>query len=456
MSLRWCSLLSLWAALAGCTATPSDVAFRVAVVGDDPFLGADTLALRVERADGTLIAEELYPPDTRAFVLSPLPFETPLSLRVETRVGTLPLAGGRSFLFEVPGPASPPSRGPDVTLGLLGRHALVGALPTSAEIRALAATDEGALLATRDALIRFVAHGDDGRAALLDPIALPLSRVGATFTPLAGGMLAVGGAEAGATLFASDGTIVDTVFVDVLGGAALATLEAGALIAGGRDGGGAERTEVLLVAFSEARGLEPQVLEPLPAPRSEARALALHAMSSAGPVPRVLVVDGTSGGAPADDFLVIDPEGMAGTTSWTPPRVLRGAALTPLETGQVLAAGGRDPTDAVVDEVRVLFVHAERPMDFLSPEPDRLFRAREGATALTFAPGVALVLGGRDPMGLSIDATELADLRILPGSVRLTGSLPRPSVATQAVRLGDTSILVVSGDAVSLYFPYPL
>ncbi len=110
----------------GCAPSPSGVSFRVAVVGDDPFLGADAIELYVVRADGTPLFEQRLAPTERDVVLGPLPFDAEMSIVLEMRLGILPLGGGRSFPFVVPGPGMAPTRSPDVTLMVMRRHEAVG------------------------------------------------------------------------------------------------------------------------------------------------------------------------------------------------------------------------------------------------------------------------------------------------------------------------------------------
>lgn len=452
----------------GCAPSPSDVSFRVAVVGDDPFLGADAIELRVVREGGAPLFEDRLAPSERSVALGPLPFGAEMSIVVETRLGTLPLGGGRSFPFVVPGPGAAPTRSPDVTLGLLGRHAVVATLGVGVRVLAIAPTSTGALLVTDEALVPFLAHGADGRPALAAGVALPAARLGACFVALPDGVLAVGGAAPGATLFSADGAVLaETTSPDLraVGGAALAALDDGSvLVAGGRDAGGARLTDVRRLELGVS-GLVVEHLAPLLEGRSDARAVALSApTTSRGEVRRVLLVDGTTASGPADDLVVLDPDvATRAPVSWLPPIVVHGAALASIETGQVLMAGGRDAGGLLSNDVRLLFVDGEDPMPgedplaFVSPAPDPgLLRARQGATALAFASGVALILGGTDATGLPVEATELANLRVLPGSVRGTGSLPVPAASTAAALLADRSILVAAEGTLTLYFPYPL
>lgn len=441
-----------------CAPPREEVPFRIAVVGGDPFRGADATLVRLTRADGTTIWSSRHAPTERALALGPLPFATEMTLVVETVLGDLPLAGGRSFPFSVPGPGAPPTASPDVTLGLLGRHATVATLATGARVRAIAPTASGALLATDDALVPFLAHGADGRPALGTPRSIPAARVGASLAPLDGGLVAIGGTESGATLFASDGSIVAELAGPGLEtGAALAALGPDAvLVVGGRDASGAAVAEVSRVERT-SDGLALVPLEPLARARRDARALRVEVTGTLGRAARVLVVDGTTALGPADDILILDPDGAEPARAWTPSPVVRGAAVAELQAGQVVFAGGRDGSSAVVSDVRILIIYADRDPRFASPAPDPgLFRAREQATAVVHAPGAALILGGRDAAGAPIADTELADLRVLPGSVRLTGSLARAPDAVAAAMLGDGSILVAADETVSLYFPYPL
>lgn len=444
--------IGLAIALAACAPGLDSVPFRVVPVGGDPFLGADRITLHVSSSDGRELVGVELPPDTRDFGIGPLAYDEGLVLGLETGLDTLSLARGRSFPFAV-SPAGLVGSA-DVTLGVLGRHAHVLDLPDLAT--SLAATNVGALVATRTHLVPFLAHGPDGRPALGLRVPLPAARVGATFAPLDGGLLAVGGADAGATLFAADGTVLAELAADALpivSEVALAPLGPTAvLLVGGLDVAGA-LTDGVTRLESEGGVLSVVALEPLAAPRAGARALALSATSSSGAVPRVLVDGGRGPGGPADELVVLDPSGAAGAVVFLPPVVVHGAALAAVETGQLMLAGGRALDGAVTDEVRVLFVDAERPPAFLSPPPPRLFRARVGALALGFAPGVVLVLGGADAAGDATDATELADLRALPGRVFLTGSLPAPALTSAAAHLLDGTILVASGASLSLYFP---
>lgn len=442
----------------GCNAG-TVIDFRTVVVGEDPFLGAETLELRVRRGDGTLVALDVLPPDTRALAAGPLPFGEPLTIEVETRLGALPLATGRSFPFVVAGPGEAPSRSPDVTLGVLGRHALVATLPAVPTSAIAVPTEAGALLVTGEAAIPFVAHGDDGRPRSDPPVPLPAGRRGGMVAAALGGALVIGGTEPGATWLDARGAAMesldDPLLTAVTGGAVVAIAEDVVVVIGGQASDGATLDAVVRLEH-QATGWTAHALVPLPAPRTAAQALVVRAASTSGAVPRVLVEGGTDGATMnVLPLVVLDPEGVDAPRTFTPPRPRRGEALADIAVGQVMLAGGVDAAGTVVSDVDVLFVDADRPLGVLSPAPDPLFRARRDACAVVLSEGVSLVVGGRDPDGAPIDASEIAALAVLPGRVRLTGSLPQAGSPTEAIRLGDGTVLVYAGDRASLYFPFP-
>ena len=448
-------LAALLLGAVGCAGDRS-VEFRVVVVGDDPFLGADTTEVRVHAADGTLVALDLLADRNAPLELGPLPFGAPLVVEVETRLGSLPLALGRSFPFVVPGPEAAASGPADVTLGLLGRHAPLGLRPGAVGSLRVLPSARGAWLVSADAIIPFLAHGADGHPALGTAQPLSPPRRGAAAIGLGGGVLLVGGAAAGASFIDPSGAerVLEAPGLVAVRGIAPATVDGAVLLAGGEAEDGTLVADVWRVRLeSDAVLVEP--LPPLPAPRAGAQATAFLANGSAGTVPRVLVEGGRDAAGETFELVVIDPTGTSPSAPWTSPRPRRGCAIAPLAAGQVMLAGGVEPDGTVVSDVDVLVVDVERPWVLLAPAPDPLFRARTGAVAVPLAPGLILVAGGTDPGGAPIDATELADLRLLPGRVRLTGSLPEGAATTDAAALEDGTILVAAGSGLSLYFPFP-
>lgn len=445
----------------GCGPSGPRVPFRVITLGDDPFFAttATAIAVTVEH-DGVRdpSTSTRFSPSERTLTLPPMTYGSGYAILVETELSGLVLARGRSFPFAVNSGGA--DRAPDVSLGVLGRYGAAVTGDTSDPYELATPSEDGALLASRLGLTRFVAHGSDGRPTLLPRSAWPPSRLGGSFVPLADAMLVVGGAETGASLVAADGTVLAEVAPTALAardGSTLVAIDAAsAIVIGGARPDGSPVTDVVRIMW-DGSALTTTRLAPLPAGRTNARAVLLAAHVGAAIAARVLVYDGTSALGPASDVLVVDPAGLAAPSATSLAIPLANAAACALDTGLVLLAGGRDAM-GVTGQVSILVVSPDQipPVAALTPAPPHgLFRPREHAVALGLGSGIALVIGGVDDAGLPVPESEIAEVHLdsLPGSVVLTGSVPTPGLATTATRLRDHTVLVSSDGSLSIYFP---
>lgn len=457
MSKASASALALAALLAACGRPTLEVDYRVVPLGDDPFAGADTIAVSVEHA-GTRISTTRFAVASRAWSVPEVPFGTDYTLIVEPELSGLVLGRGRSFPFDLPTPTTARPL-PDVTVGVLGRFAPLPAASDATAFATVAATSDGALLAGPAGFALWHAHDAVSAHPSLDPRApWPAARVGGATASIALGVLVVGGAAAGATFFDATGAVLGELGADVIharSGAAVVAVDAqSALVVGGEDASGARIDDVVRVTWSGS-ALSARALTPLPAPRHDARAVALDARTATATVRRVLVMDGTTAAGDDTSLVLLDPLDLDPPVVVTPAPAILGSAACALATGLVLLAGGHDTTGAPSAAVRVLVVQPDQhpPLALLSPAPPSLFRARDHAFALPFGTSLALVLGGIDASGTAVAETELVDLGLVPGSVVLTGSLPSVGVATIGARLHDHTLLVASDASLALYFP---
>lgn len=456
--VRW-ALLAV-SLLACSSETP--VPFRVVVLGDDPFFGGTATAIVVTvEHDGVRDATSVtrFMPHETSLRMRTMPFGTGLDLVVETELSGLVLARGRSFPFDV-GPQGA-SRMPDVSLGVLGRFAAVGTGDASDPFALVAPDADGAILASTLGIARFVAHAAaDGRPMLTPRVLWPATRVGGSLAAMDGGVLVVGGANAGASLVDADGSVraeLDASALPVVRGVALVSIDAATVLAiGGVQPDDALVDDVTRISWDGAR-LTAEPLAPLPALRSHARATAFVARRGAALEPRVLVVDGQTPVGHANDLVLIDPSDVDPPRSVTLAGLTVRAALCPIDTGLVLLAGGLDGTGAPTGQLTLLVVQPDQaadPIAALSPAPPPLFHARESAVAVPLGSGLALIVGGRDASGLPMTDAEIAEIRrdALPGSVVLTGSIPTGGNITAAAALADHTFLVSSDGALSIYF----
>ncbi len=448
----------------GCGPEHARVPFHVIVLGPDPFFGGTVSDVVVSIERGGIRDESVttrYAPDARELVLPPLPYGDDYALIVETELGGLTLGRGRSFPFAVrPEGADHP---PDVTLGALGRFASLTAGASAPPWQETWATDEGAMLTSSAGLATFVAHDAVTGAPRLSPtVSWPPAHLGGSGVALGGGALVVGGAEAGAELVLGDGSVAGRLGPEVLratrGMSVVAVDGTTVLVAGGAAADDTPVLDVVRVVLGDA-GLSASTLAALPSARVGAAPLLIEARGGTrGVESRVLLLGGTDAtGARTSEVALLDPTGAAAPFVVSPAIPTSESAACALDVGLVLVAGGRDDAGTVVADTNLLVVQLGSPptIEVLSPAPPPLFRARAGAYALAFAPGVALVVGGLDAAGLPLADTELAEVRLdsLPGSVVLSDGLATPAAGSTGTRLHDHTLLVTAGDSVSLYFP---
>lgn len=449
---------------AGCAPERTRVPFHVVALGPDPFFGGtiSDIVVAVERGgvrDDSVTTR--YAPDARELVLPPLPHGGDYALVVETELDGLTLGRGRSFPFSVS--AAGAERAPDVTLGAVGRFASLapgGAEPAWEEMWP---TDEGALLTSTAGLARFVAHeASTGLPTLAPTVGWPAARVGGFGVGLGTGALVVGGTSGGAALVLPDGTVAAELGADVLPaahGMSVVTLdESSVLVAGGATDAGEPVLDVVKITLTDGR-LSTTALPPLTEPRLDAEPLAIEARTTTLAIePRVMMLGGTDAtGLAASSIVLLDPSGGAAPQRLASTIPTSDSAACALDVGLVLVAGGRDAAGTVVTDTNLLVVQLGDPssIEVLSPAPPRLFRARAGAYALSFGAGLALVVGGVDASGAPLAETELAEVRLdaLPGSIVLSDRVVSPAAGSSGTRLSDHTLLVSTGDSVSLYFP---
>lgn len=424
--------------LAGCAPGTERIAFHVrGAPPDDPFRGADTLVVALERGGRTVAGtEQIFPIDAPALELVDLPFGEDLALRVEARFGDLVLARGRSFPFDYLAADAAPARPPDVLIGTLGRFAQpLSELPPGTPL-ALAPAPDGARVATASTVLAYRAHAAQGVPSL-EPIAsVPASRAGALWLAAGDDLIALGGAEPGATRFDPEGRARELA----LDGSPRA---AAALPDG-------ERVIVWLADGSVVR-VDPDAtaeLARLDAPTADAVALAVPARLGDRDVVRVLLADG-------DRAFVVDPEGIVAPSSASLAPARRGRVIAVVGTGLVLVAGGVDEAGVVSDEVALWVLRPDRDpsLEAVSPAPPLLFAARARASVASFGEGLLLISGGTGAAGEPLASAELIDATALPGDVVATGALPFADARPLAVSLRDRTVLVAGAGGIAVYFP---
>lgn len=455
--------LAAWITL-GCAPGSTAVPFHVVVAGPDPFFDGtiSDVVVRIERAGvRDASATTRYAPSARELVMPPLPYGDDYTLVVETELDGLTLGRGRSYPFTVDPNGADPT--PDVTLGALGRFASIAPASAAPAWDEMWPTDEGALLTSSAGLATFLAHDPEtALPTLRATVPWSAAHAGGRGTGLGPGALVVGGAEGGAELVMPDGSVVAHLGADVLRathGMSVVTLDArSVLVAGGLTAANEPVLDVVRVDL-EGTSLSSVSLRPLTAPRLDAEPLAIDARGASLVIEaRVMLVGGTDAASqPASDIVLLDPSGSAPPYALATGIPTTDAAVCALDVGLVLVAGGRDTSGNVVATTNLLVIQLGDPplVEVLSPAPPRLFRARAGAYALPFGPGLALVSGGVDASGVPLAEAELAEVRLdfLPGSIVLSDRVASPALGSSGTRLGDHTLLVSAGDSLSLYFP---
>lgn len=408
---------------------------------DDPFVGADSLVVGLER-DGQLLSETVSSsPLADEWSLPSLPYGERLRFVVETRMGDLPLGRGRSFPFDFPEDGAPRGSA-DVHLGSLG---LFGrAAPGGAPVGAIRATDTGAIWVTRDGVVeRYVAHDAAGH-----PRVERVADHGLSMRWLAvrdRGFVGLAGTDV--AVVDGDGALLGVTPLDALAAhdveaAALVPLADAVVVLGG--GSAVTRLDV------GARGeIVATPLEPLPVSVAAASGCAVEL--AAGPRVLALVRDGPG---PRVDAYLVDPLGRVATVHGQIDAPASGFAMGVLAVGVsaiVAVVGGRSPS-GVDGRVITLLV---TPDGFeLLPAPDELIVPRADARLVEVIEGLLLVAGGVDDLGAPIRRAELialGGLEDLPGDVVPTGELPTDPVAPAGVALADSSALLVDEGLIAIY-----
>jgi len=458
LKLSWVALVAGLAS--ACAPNGARVPFRVVTLGDDPFFGSTATAIAVtveQHGVRNLASTTRFAPTDRTLTLPPFPFGSDYSIVVETELSGFVLARGRSFPFSVTERGA--DRMPDVSLGVLGRFGTALHGDASDPFVFVTASDDGAVLASPLGVSRFIAHGSDGRPRLTSRAPWPSTRVGGTFSSLGAGLLAVGGASAGATLVDADGGLLaqlDARDVRVSAGVALVPLDAASVLAiGGAMPDGTQVDDVVRIAW-DGSALSATRLTPLPAARADARAVLVTVRDGSSLVPRVMVLGGQGTLGPLGDALLVDPADRIGPISVPLASPFTHAAVHAIDTGLVLVVGGRDAAGMVTGAVTILVVQPNQSpvITALSPAPPPLFRARVDAAAVELGTGLALVVGGVDASGAAVREAEIVEVSLdfITGNVVLTGSVPTATIPTAATRLSDHTILVAEGADLSLYF----
>ena len=455
------SLAPMLAILALGCAPPEPLAFRVVSgigADDDPWFGADRVAIRLEQNDqGIAETEQLFALDAPEWRLDGLPFGRHLRLEVEARGGDIVLARGHSFPFDrLEDDAIPVARA-DVLLGTVGNFARTANVRGPiAEIYPL---PDGAIWVTTDGeLVRYVAHGEDGNAQTE-----PLARgpADARWVAIGGiGLLAVDGDSV--ALFGPAGALLATATDPRLlrhgAGAALVSVDGAVLLVGGDDAG----VPGSLVTRIEPRGagISLIALEDLPNARSGHVARAVIASDRGGAeLERVLCVGGMDASGPRTDAVLIDPLGVDPTAPSDPTLAdlpSAGAALGPLAPGLVAVIGGDGVSDVALSTVTLLTVES-RSVRRLIDLRVGLVTARRDAAIVELREGLLLVVGGTGgpasaPVELASAELVLAVGTGLVAEVRATGLLPAPIGHPSVVRLADSSAIVVGDAYVAAYF----
>lgn len=459
-------VLFLCGALGVTACTGSEPVTFGLVTGRDatPFSG-EVITIAVER-DGVILDERAFPMDSPTFALPSLPFGTGLRIRVQVLTGGTVFARGHSFPFDAEA-GQPVTPTPHVFVGELGNFARTTTGGPDGKIVGLIAADDGARFVTDAGSVwAYRAHGalDGSGEALLEIIArAPSDRLDGSWVGVGRwGWIAVGGSNAGLSLVRADGEVLDeraTGLEEHGTGAAVVGFEDGALVIGGSSTGAATTAVTWLSALPDADRIEIRTAPALPFPVADARAIAVRVREVGRESGRrVLVLGGkTSGGAPSDTALLVDPDGVRPPVS--APLALEGledAGLSDLGEGLVLVVGG-GRTGAALDRLDVLSLRADStvPIDLL-PRPTPLARGVLGPAVIPFAPGRALIAGGRSSSGAPVDHAHVfgVELGALPGEADATAPLPAPAGSPRGIALDDGSLLVVDEGTLALYSPH--
>ena len=475
---RWALSVGLSLGAACAAEDGAAIDFRIVhATDDDPYAGGGSLVVGLQQVGGTQVQRELsYPIDVESGEAPLVPDGDGWLFSVEVRAeapsgGTFTLASGRSFPFSVRDAASPADR-PDVLLGSLGRFVTPTeeALPDAAVVAA--PIEGGALIATEEgALFQYDAHepSRDG-AARLAHVTTVAERAGAHWLSMGAGLLlAVGGAEPGASLHDARGDTLAVLEGAALerhahGAAAVAIpQERAALVLGGATDssgppeGAITRISVEAGATGGFRLRATRAAVDLITPRIGAKAVAVpvHDPDASCPCVRVVLFGGTDGLAPLRSVELVDPTGRDATVALAPDldTAVDGAAAAAVDEGLVILAGGGAPGEPPTGRVRALDV---RPgsIRLVSPEPPPMMPPRTGAAALRFGGELVLVVGGVDAMGVPVRSAELYDFETDRfGEVASTGALPSSQAAPVATLLADGTILVAGTDRPAIYFP---
>ncbi|MFK7986730.1 MAG: hypothetical protein AB8I08_11955 [Sandaracinaceae bacterium] len=400
------------------------VDFRVhATEGDTPYRGADRVVIAVERSgqvDPSSAVE--FDADAAQWPVPDIDYGQDLRLRVEARAGSLVLARGRSFPFDMEGPEDRPSA--DVWLGSLGSF---GAVHEGVAARGLRPRQGGAFGVDGTGM-RFdvMAHGTE--AGTLEVRHTPADLAGLAWFPGQEGALHGIRAERWVRLEAQS-SLSERLETGYAPGSGVAAFEDGLLIA--RPDG------VLLALIGEPGASTRRDVGRLAGPFDEVDAVPVPV----GDTTRVVVLAG-------DALFVVDPTGDR-----PPSRVegtaAHGAVLAPLAPGLVAVVGGVD-AEGPVDEVLLLVLGGDRPR-LLRPPP--LFEARRNPAVVRLSEGLVLIAGGVGVEG-ALASAELFQVGLadLPGDVSVTGSLPFRMPSPRGTRLADGSVLIVGAEGCALYF----
>jgi len=464
---------------------PLDIALLETTGGTLRITSADRLCVTVEDLDGEPVSGESCledpgnegagagPDDPGAVLLvEPVDLGGPYRALVELVAEGRVLGRGRSFPFRVD--AAGPDRPVRVLVGEVGRFGpAFPTVPWGAGSRpaGVAATADGALVGTSDGLVYRMGTGADGLPTISLVSTVP-ARAGARWAALAdGALIAVGGVEAGATLFAPDGSIASTTTGDASEllaphrvGAAVVAADPGSLDAwvfGGATPGEPEPSRFATrIRRTPRNRLE---VEPLQAslPRGQANAtpvLLRDVVEGGDRDPRTLLFRGGDPG----EVLVFDParpqmtrrEPLPDGDDGAAVPIAPGAALTALADELVLAAGGRPEPGRASGDVRILQLGTDGRLQEPLAEP-RLETPRSQAAVVTFGEDAALVVGGLTEGEVGTDTAEVVqivrrfEVEVRPVNAPLPTAFPSPL----ATRLGDGTVLVVDATGVAVWFP---
>ncbi|MDH5492393.1 MAG: hypothetical protein OEY14_10605 [Myxococcales bacterium] len=447
-------LFALSALLLGC-GDLVDVPVRLTHAPEqEPLLDAAELVFSLEQG-GVVLLEQRFGPDPAALDLGPLSYGTNFRLRLEifTSGGHL-WSRGRSLPFDVL--EGEPAPRVDLHLGLTGRFSDAGIAPPDGRIVGLAATPEGALVATAaGSLFTYVHHAPaDGRPRLVWLFTDP-SLSGASWIDAGSArMLAVGGVPPGARLFDADGTLLAERVDGSLGEQAtdlvLTRLSGGALALGGAPAPAMAPSALVRRIHIDGSEIRIETLPPLPCAVSAAWAEALTLLVSIRDqdAPRALLPCAEAGASTT--FLLVDPLDPSSAVTAQLDGDRRSAALIPILEGFVAIAGGRDALGAVSAEVSVLAVSSAALSPTTALNLDPLSTPRAHAAGHALGGRRALLVGGLDASGAPLESAELL---VVAERGLVTGHLPAPAGAPRMIRLLDGTVLVAGEGGFGDYVP---